>query len=270
MIDITYSSSGLLAAFSSSDFVTTLFASPSFFDELAALGLLCGLLVLPLLMVMMVRLRCRSSHSLGQLAKCNRGSVLAIDLIMVMVPFITILLVMLQSLWLARENVIVHYAAFNAARSARAHLCPPLPDSVQMLALQALGKAGCTGEKQRAETAARMALISASPPWGIPCLANCVIPENVIRAISTKTQVGAQTNAILDQAKYAFDPSNVKVEVGVNPAYLPVAAKPGGMVPVRAEVTFRHYILFGFGPVFGSRRADGYFYRESQAEVSLL
>ncbi len=208
--------------------------------------------------------------SLPALSRDVTGTALAADLVLVMVPVIAVMLILTQSLWLMREIVIVHYAAYGAARSGRVMLCPIVPETGRALMLQAAGKLGCTGDAHKAEMAARLALVSASPPWPVPCLGNCRFPDRPLRAIAGETGAGALYPALEAQAEYAFDPDNVKVEIGFDPRYLAFAAKPGLTPPVRARLTFRHYVIYGLGPVFGQPRSDGYYYKETVAEVTVL
>jgi hypothetical protein len=254
----------------SAPLLAALASSPTFGPELVRLGLpfllsagLCSLGFIYLH-------RTRKRRPAAGLHRDERGMALAADLVLVMVPFMILILVLLQTLWMMRETVIVHYAAFNAARSARVHLCPPLPESTTVFTLQLSGKLGCDNDRRKAETAARYSLISASPAWGIPCQSNCTIPQDVIRAISVNTNLTSQAPAIMDQARYAFDRDNVTVDVDFDPKYMGLAVKKGTLPPVRARLTFRHYVLYGLGRAIGTKRSDGYFFRETVAEVTLL
>ncbi len=268
----------------SDDFLAALWRSPTFVAALSGYGLalmvavVAGLAGLGFLRAR----RRRRPRGLGCLARDGRlagngrhlagderGVVLAAELVLVVMPVILFVLLVAQICWMMRETVILHYAAFAAARSARVHLCPPIPDPRAVLR-SPMGRAGCTGDRRRAETAARMALVAASPPWGIPCQSSCVIPREALVAIARETGVSAQSPAILDQARYAFDRANVSVSVDFEPKGLILARQAGEVPPVKARVTFRHYVIYGIGQVFGTRRSDGYFYRASTAEMTLL
>lgn len=254
----------------SSEFLPVLWASPTFLPAIGWIILVGACVVTLVAWPIAARLRGRTQRAVTSVHGASEGAVLAADLILVMIPFIVIMLVMTQTMWLMRETVIVHYAAFNAARSARVHLCPPVPE-ISFTAMFATGdNGGCTGRQEPAEFAARMSLVSASPPWGIPCLGHCEVPETVLRAIARNTGTNPQTNAILDQARYAFDRENVRLSVEFDPLYIAVMVKPGAMPPVRAKLTFRNYVIYGLGPMFGTRRPDGYYYQETAAEVTVL
>jgi hypothetical protein len=255
-----------------SGFAEALVRSPTFLWsilEWLSIFLGAGLAGLAIVVLAMSRLRGRVSLA-GRLRADDIGSVVAIDLVLVMVPVIVIMLVLIQSLWLMRETVIVHYAAYSAARSARVTLCPPLAESDRALLLQTSGKLGCNGDVSDAETAARLALVSASPPWDVPCQQNCTFPDRPLRAIAQETGTGNIYAALEAQARYAFDAPNVRLDVEFDPRYLALALRPGLTPPVRARLTYRHYVLYGLGPMFGVRRSDGYYYKETIAEVSVL
>lgn len=250
-------------------FLWALRDSPTFLSELLGLGAIAAAVTILAALPLAARLR-RRRRAVAGLHRSTAGVVLAADLILIMIPLMVIILVLLQTLWLMRETVIVHYAAFNAARSARVHLCPPLPESTVVLMMQTMRKAGCTNDTGKAEFAARMSLISASPPWGIPCTGRCDVPERAIRAIAGNAGARPQADAVVDQARYAFDRDNVTLTVGFDPAYPGAFASRSPAVPVRARLGFRHYVIYGLGPMFGTRRADGYYYRASEAEVTVL
>ena len=144
------------------------------------------------------------------------------------------------------------------------------PESFLLTYVELRREAGCTNDRWRAENAARISLISASPPWGIPCQQQCQVPETVLRAIAERTGTGPQADAIIDQAHYAFDPENVYLSVEMERSGLLSAMTAGKPQPVRARLTFRHYVVYGFGPIFGKKRQDGYYYRETTAEMVLL
>ncbi|MCO6188241.1 hypothetical protein [Rhizobium sp. L1K21] len=252
-------------------FANALMSSPTFVKTLAADAALFGAgLCASLGLYQFVRFFRPAIRSQKSIHRDECGSALAADLVLVMVPAITIMLILVQSLWLMRETVIVHYAAFTAARSARVNICPSMPESLQAFTLQSMGKLGCRGDGGRAEQAARLALISASPPWEVPCLGNCRIPEKTLRAIADETGTGDLYPALEVQARYAFDPQNVALSVGPDPKYLALALKPGLTPPIRARLTFRHYVIYGLGRAFGQKRSDGYYYKETVAEVTLL
>lgn len=251
-------------------FVEALLRSPTFLPQLAALSVPVLAMTVAFGGLLVMRRRRAGARPLARLHRETEGVALAADLVLVMAPFMVLVMVLLQTTWMMRETVLVHYAAYTAARSARAHACPPLPENGQVFLLERLGRLGCTNDWNRAETAARYSLISASPAWGIPCQGACRIPEQVLSAISGPTGVSAQLPALLDQARYAFDGDNVRLDVGFDPKYLLIGARRGSVPPIRARVTFRHYVLYGLGPAIGTRRPDGYFYRESEAEVTLL
>lgn len=260
----------LPAIVSSGTFLAALANSTTFLPQFLQLAFpLCGAGLLLLSGALWLK-KSRNRRKLVRLPKNENGIALAADLVLVMIPFMILIMVLLQTLWMMRETVIVHYAAFNAARSARVHLCPPIPENSTVFLMQMSGKLGCDNDTRKAETAARFSLISASPAWGIPCLSTCTVPQDVIRSIASNTGVALQTPALMDQARYAFDRDNVAVDAGFDPRFVALSAKKGVLPPVRVRLTFRNYVLVGLGPAIGTKRTDGYYYRETVAEVTLL
>jgi hypothetical protein len=203
----------------------------------------------------------------------SRGAVISADFILAAVPILVFVTLMVQMTWLMRETIIVHYAAFAAARSAKVQECPLIPAGINAAVL-ASRDILCTGDDRKREDAARYALISASPPWNVPCLASCKVPDAALRAIARNSGIDERTNAIIKQARYAYDQPNVQLHVSVDDAMLALAGKtrfsPGVRPAMKAELTYRHYIIKWVGKLLGERRSDGLYYRETRAIVRLM
>lgn len=252
-------------------FWALLTASPTLFPDLAKLALVGGSATL-LLIIPYVALRRRGLVALS-LHRNRSGAALAADYILVAMPFVVFTALILQVAWLMRETLVVHFAAFAAARSAQVQVCPAIPEGPNAAALQLRGIL-CNGNayQARVETAARFALVSAAPPWDVPCLGSCIAPDSAVRAIAEETETADQADAMRSQARYAFDPQNVTVRIEPDIGFtlisgLALKKQLGLRVPQRVTVTFRHHVITVVGPLLGTRRSDGYYYRETVAEV---
>jgi hypothetical protein len=218
--------------------------------------------------------RRRGLTSLATLARDERGAAMAADYILVAMPFLIFVTVMVQITWLMRETIILHYATYAAARSARVHLCPHLPDGPVSAYLQ-VEEVLCTNDRYRhVERSARFALVAASPPWNVPCLGACQVPQTAISEIARNTDTAGQRNAMLSQARWAYDGQNVHVAYVKDTLFALTSGNnpyaPGFRLPVTVRLTYRHYIITLVGPLLGVRRGDGYYFRETSAEVTLL
>jgi len=256
------------------DLVDIARASPTLLPSLGKLALFAGLALCGALVCLWLLARRRGRVSLYSLARDDAGAVLAADYILVAMPFVVFVTVMVQITWLMRETIILHYATYAAARSARVHLCPVIPDLPIGALLQSQGIL-CTDDRERmVEKTARFALISASPPWNIPCLGACQVPQTAISAIASNTDTAGQRNAMLSQARYAYDSQNLRIDLRKDLAFAVLSGnnpvEPGFRPPVTVRVAYRHYIITLVGPLLGVRRSDGYYYRETSAEVTLL
>lgn len=212
--------------------------------------------------------RMTSPRMLRALWQDQRGAATAMDLALVAPVFVFVMLLILQWAMLMKDTLIVHYAAFAAARSARVHLCPP-PANGDMANMSVMGGMACDNDTSQPEMAARYALITASPFGPRSCDGGCSPPQDVVVALANGT--GTQTNlrAWQDQAQYAFDGSNLEIQSEL----LPVSAKAGtpGESPARVRVRFRHILLPWMEWTFGNgRRGDGTAYTIIEAEVTVL
>ena len=223
------------------------------------------------LMLMFYRCRYRN-NSLPCWHHNQSGSAAALDMALTMPIFFFIMVLVVQFALFANTALVVHYAAFSAARSARVLNCNPLI------------KFSCkSGDYQ---TAARYALIAVSPSTPNLACRSCDVPTSVLQALIPAADYQAQehafqfagislvpnnTQAIINKARYAFDPDNVTVETD-NPllAYLnkDFLKKPK---MVKATVSYKAHIFLPVGRILGEQRSDGKgFYKKMTAEVTLL
>lgn len=263
------------------EFLAALGASPTFWPLFlewggAALGLLG---VLGALLRWLGRGRGRRLDRLGG---DERGSAGVIDFMLTFPIFFALVLIVVQIFVVLNDFLIVHYAAYSAARSARVWLW-----DVELPRVGSLGSGqgfhnplvhrNWNKEEVRRQVghAARMALIPAAPAAiEVPSQPKD-LPEGAIRAL---VQAGGRAQSLaplLRQARYAFDPANSQVEFGLvdlkqHPQMAVDLVKWGDAWPVTAQVTFRLYLAIPVAQYLGQDRGDGHFIRPVTAEVTLL
>ncbi len=240
------------------------------------LVLVCLLIAGLALVLFLVRRRLPGQSAMkpfSRLAADDRGAAFSADFILVAVPVLVFITLLVQITWMMRETIVVHYAAYSAARSAKSHECPLLPAGPNALYL-VQQEWLCSRNSDAPEQAARYALITASPPWDIPCLGSCAIPDTVLRTIARQSGISERANMLNRQARYAFDQSNVRLSVEHDHALMLLAgqtvATPGARPAVKAELIFRNYLFKWTGRLLGERRGDGLYYKETRAVVRLL
>lgn len=209
----------------------------------------------------------------------ERASAAAMDLALVVPVFTYIMLMFVQFAILLQDAQIVRYAAFVAARSARVHLCAPLPAPTLIGSGLALMRGQpCDRDEGRADKAARYALIAASPADPLlRCEGGCSLPANMpagLAALAAGTGMNDHLKAWQNEARYAFDTANVKVKADITLVgallSLPGAGN-NGEHPGHARVEFHHILLPMMGTVFGSgKRTDGKWYAIMTAEATVL
>ena len=218
------------------------------------------------------------------------GSAAAIDFVITMPFFVLMLTVFVQLAMIANSALIVHYAAFSAARSARVHmwhrdvwwdkLDDYVIDSEDSSGLfSVLYAKNATAATKAAYNAAKWVLIAASPVSESVTRTSANVPENIIRRIVSQNLPESRQGTILRQASYAYDEQNTGVEIipaalsaSINsPGHLQEILMPSNAWPIKATVRFRKYLSVPLaGVAFGTRSAQGRYFRWIEAEVTLL
>lgn len=140
------------------------------------------------------------------LSRDKSGSANAVDFVLVMPFFMFIMCLFVQMAMIVNASLIVHYAAYSAARTARVHYCN------RSVLQYPLGFASCSTSRAENEAikAARYVLIAASPvDASIP--SNGSPPNDSLQWLAN--QYLERESPILVQARYAFDSRNVSVRV---------------------------------------------------------
>ncbi|MEP9374716.1 TadE/TadG family type IV pilus assembly protein [Mesorhizobium sp. KR1-2] len=241
-------------------------------DHGALLGTLALALALLTTMLLLPRLS-RHRRRISELHRDPVGSVTMLDFVMVAPLFVFFMFVVFQFAILAKNHLFTHYAAYMAARSARVYLCPQIPLSTGAFLDVQLDVKVCDSDAaaQKADTAARIALIPAAPYKTLPCQSGCQAPEAVLRNVAEAAGVSKRWGAIQRQARYTFDKQNVTVTIGFAPMATYAAAKRIPHMPVKATVAVRFLLLDYAGWVMADgKRKDGRYYTVSRAEVTLL
>ncbi len=225
-------------------------------------GLLLGsvLAAATLALILLRRLRWRGLHA------DTRGVAAAVDFTLTLPLFLTVVILAVQFAVMLNGAMIVHYSAFMAARSARVWIGEaawglPLARRVPTVTAEA---------RSRAADAARFALIAASPADGEIASSGGRVPTRILREIARSGGLPGRSDVLIRKARYAFDPRNVNVEIG-----LPLVRRVGAVVsnqapPVTATVKYRQVTGILIGRVFGQDRGDGVHYVPVAATVSLL
>lgn len=191
-------------------FVKALFSSSTFLLTLAEV---LGWIVVGLIILMYCLRRVKVLDANGSdfphaklIHKDIRGVASAVDFVMVVPLFMFIMCVFVQLAMIVNASLIVHYAAYSAARTARVHYCN------RSVVEYPLGFLSCNLRRaeREAEKAAKFVLIAASPvDTSVP--SSGTPPQQVIDWLST--QYLERSSPLITQANYAFDSRNVDVEV---------------------------------------------------------
>ncbi|MBB6487048.1 TadE/TadG family type IV pilus assembly protein [Rhizobium lusitanum] len=237
-----------------------------FFTFALALAAFASMLILP-------RLSARRRH-IASVHADTSGSTTMMDFVLVTPLFVFFMFLVFQFAILAKNHIFTHYAAYMAARSARVYLCPTIPISVgSFVDATMFNIKVCDNSiaNQKAETAARIALIPAAPYKELHCRSGCQPPQSLLKNVTEATRVSSRWGAIQRQAIYMFDTDNVKVKIALAPIATYSTLKRTPALPVVALVQVRFLLLDYAGWIFATgQRKDGNYYTLSTAEVTLL
>jgi hypothetical protein len=212
------------------------------------------------------------------------GAATAVDFALTFPVFLVILLLVIQLMILLNGALIVHYAAYTAARSARVWMWDADPwrsgavlgTSAERLLRNPIVQGNRSDEvRQRVERAARFALIAASPADERLASSPVDTPERIIHEMAQTAGHVGRAVVLLRKARYAFDPQNSQVafdyEQGANkPELVPDLLKTADAWAITATVSFRLHLAIPVARLLGSNRGDGTFYRSVTAKVTLL
>jgi hypothetical protein len=250
-----------------SDFLRALIESPTFLPQFAS-ALLAVVACLLFAAAIAGSLARRTKRR--RLHRDERGVAAAVDFVLTVPLFMAATSLIVQFALLMQTSMAVHWAAYVAARSVRVHAWEavfPLPPTTYYLR-------GLPQEvRDRAERAARIALIAASPsdsrlPLDPGLYARAARDAGDWLAVMARNSairdVDARTEALQRKAAYAFYPDNARVDVKVE---LP----PDVLFPTAlAQVEFHAYTNALYGRLLGEKRADGLWYAPVRAVMRVL
>jgi hypothetical protein len=271
-------------------YLAVLLESPTFRSQTlgfaaAAIALLCGAGLL-------LYLRHRLPHRGRQSLAGEAGSAAALDYVFTMPIFLLTVLLALQFMMLANASLMVHHAAFNAARSARIYgfernITTALGQAVDPEVANNFALLWAMNEdraEEQAWNAAALTLVNAAPASANAPPSNPRRTDsfNALPAYFDAITDGVDTirrDAMLRKADYAFDGGNTRVEVGlrrdvadlVGAALGGVDGAPGrGEWIVEARVHHLYYLTLPIARYLGELQDDGSYRWDISAEVSLL
>ena len=216
----------------SNGFFDIMLGTSTFWTEVVfRIGLIVGLFIF--VMVLMVFLRSRrrlaasgSRRLFSRLRKDDRGTSAMIEFVL-MVPIILVFFIVLGQLIISTRNaMVVHYAAYSAARSARVHmpvltgLGNKLTDSSFSTGSDIESFISARPDSSdyfiRAEHAARNALVTISPlNSDLDCKSSCNVPE-FFKHLDLQGNLGdkrAGAGALAVRTKYAYDDANSDLRI---------------------------------------------------------
>lgn len=269
--------------------------SPSFWQQTVPLSA-CALASLGALIAFMVLRMRRARRRVSRLVHSEHGSAQAMDFVLTFPIALLVMYLFIQFLMAAQASLVVHYAAYVAARTARTMYWDVSVDEVraEQVRERLLGD-NDTSRRQywrvirsrnegrarsRAAIAARVALMAAVPasqvtPGRVSADAAVVLKE--VNSLSPRTALRIRSEAGRNKAIYAFVPANARIVVDVDAQYeralLIFQAGSGPRVralPIQAEVTFRYPLRMPVGRFFGTPAPGGGYYRDLEARVVLL
>jgi hypothetical protein len=183
-----------------------------------------------------------------------------------------------QFTFLANGAVIVHYAAYAAARSARVYSFEYDDDKYDYEKLIGTPRLHPSTLQKRVETAARFALIAASA--SNTTYSSPPLPQSVVRAIASAAGDQAREDPLMRKAAYAFDPRNSKIEFSTpDPSGAACGSPPGSDLditspnacqPVTATVEFRQPLTIPGGQMIADECEDDVCFKLTRATVSLI
>lgn len=253
-------------------FIEALLLSQTFVTGPLAWALLSLLLISLFVFLISTRIkRLRSLH------RDERGAASALDFVFVLPIGMLFISLIVQFLNLAQQSIVLHHAAFKAARSALVNKCSP--PSIQRLGFEEVFTSfACDfGEGEALiERAAQIGAIPAAPASSyvrhrfdcasdrVQTLTDSMIPMAVGYG-APPTLARAMENRIC----YVVEPGNLNV----SSSWLVTGYLTEGLPPVEVTLTYRHPLTAPIGnwllATDGGRRNDGTRWREGTASVIL-
>jgi len=267
----------------------SLMRSDTFWSETVFFG--CISLMLLLLSILVLIVRKPNRKRLTNVFTDTNGSAAAVDFVLTFPIVMVVVLVAVQYALLANASLVVHYAAYSAARSARVYAFDTYTDRFTRI-LRNTGNGSAflyymrnrNRVKDRALMAARLPLVAISPASKAvkskqPKSADWKNAKKLVDILAKDTPK-SDKDALYRKAYYAFDAKNLKVDTGL---LFDISSMSSGKTPfqkgidewpVRAEVSYRFYLYLPvsrfFGDVADPKTGKRGPWRWLSAEVKLL
>lgn len=273
------------------EFLNVLARSDTFWSETVLFVTLSAVLIICLVIVFkfLGKSITKQKSSIGHQA----GAAAAVDFVLTFPIFMLVLFLTVQFALIAIASMHVHYAAYSAAHSARVFYFDTSTKAVRGLKLVPVGflynaltisKANKTHAEKKALDAARMALISVGSPkkdlTSTPDASSDAWKGiNIYTDTIAQKQGTSKVDVFNRKASYAFDRQNLSLDVGLDLDLKQVligsaTAKNITQVtewPIKAKVTFKYILALPLaGKIFGTKGSHGFYYRDLNAEMSLL
>ena len=274
------------------DFVRALLDSPTFLPGLLpGLGISVALIALAVVLGRsflrrMVRRRPADLH------RDEAGAAVALDFALTLPVFVVLVLLVGQYALLVQGQLIVHYSAYVAARTARAHLFEAGHQAGLLNVLSTDVSPNSWWIEQQeidrierlADRAARFALIAAASPAdpGRLGLDSAALSDAETRSgvrqwlprltgASTSGEISKRHDSLFRKTAYAFYPDHAEVEITVEDLDTKFALFGGhSMYVIRADVTFQQVITMSggavLGPIWGDKEVNGTWYHTSKGD----
>lgn len=236
-----------------------------------------------------------------ELLRSERGSAEAMDFVLTFPIVLLLVLVFVQLMFGLHASLVVHYAAYSAARAARAaywdftildirtlqsigalidnETVLKQKDMQQWRLLEQLNKQNAAN---RALTAARLAIMA-----GIPSAqrGTANVPGGSAGAAMLKSVVGLKAKSVAATNKTAYAYSGSGLKVSIAPADRYVRALNQGLIPffgggidglrvaalpMRATVSYSFPLRMPVARYFGKRSATGAYFRVLTAQAEVL
>lgn len=264
------------------EFLQALVVSPTFYRSLAENGLPAVVLLMGSAVLLKRRFR---MHRLAGLRRDCRGSASAVDFTMTFPFFMFMMLLIVQSAMVVNTSLIVHYAAYAAARSAKVWAWDTslVAARLERLAEQQIGtkrgranaRFALNGQRARANArkAARYALIAASPVSPRAPSSPGTMPTAALAGIARGSGMSGREGALIQQARYAFDPANSTVDISRPPITQQLdwfQNADANSWPLQAKVEYRMRLGVPIVNALLGNAGSGGYYRWLEAEIVLL
>ncbi len=264
------------------EFLQALVLSPTFIRDFTLHGF--GILLLTVLAARVLTILARHS-GYKDLHRDIGGSATAADFTLTFPLFMFVLLLIVQLAMTVNTSLIVHYAAYTAARSAKVwawdidlakakleHVAEQKTGTTRTRAV-ARYQLNHSRAEEIARRAARYTLIAASPVSSKVNSSPGPMPSQTLKQITQATGLSGRQAVLVRQARYAFDPANTTIEI-TKPSGKEIADwvtnVDANSWPIEAKVEYRMRLGVPIASRLLGEKGQGGYYRWIEAKIVLL